>query len=129
MTNYYGYTTDFTLSIDEDIEEFTTIELEICLKQTYAGCSAKLSGPPEECYPAEGPEWEYDSFTLLFGKMHKLKISEEDCVALFGQKFFDKHYELAEEAANEQELQQNLLDSMNDHNALYYYKVKERGLL
>ena len=31
-------------------------------------------------------------------------LNEEDCIALFGQKFFDKHCSLAEEAANEQEL-------------------------
>jgi hypothetical protein len=25
---------------------------------TSGGCSAKIYGPPENCYPAEGPEWQ-----------------------------------------------------------------------
>jgi len=25
---------------------------------TSAGCPARISGPPEDCYPAEAPEWE-----------------------------------------------------------------------
>lgn len=31
---------------------------------TYRGCPAKLYGPPENCYPAEDPEWEINSITL-----------------------------------------------------------------
>ncbi len=104
MTDYYDYTIDFTLSIDEDTEEFTSMELDFNLKQTYAGDPGKLSGPPEDCYPPENPEWELDGLTLIFSKNHKLKITDKDCVALFGQKFFDKHCDLAEEEANEQEL-------------------------
>ena len=61
MTAYHTYTIDFTISIDEDLEEFTTVELEICLKLIYAGCAANISGPPENCYPAEDPEWELES--------------------------------------------------------------------
>ncbi len=104
MTDYHEYTIDFTLHIDEDTEEFTTIELGIYLKLTYAGDPGRTYGPPEDCYPAESPEWECDSLHLIFSKKHKLKISEEDCIALFGQKFLDKHCDLAEEQANEQML-------------------------
>lgn len=25
---------------------------------TYGGCQARISGPPEDCYPGEAPEWE-----------------------------------------------------------------------
>lgn len=104
MTNYYNYTIDFTLSVDDNVEEFTTVELEICLRLTSPGRPAKLYGPPEDCYPAEDPEWELGALTLLFSKKHKLKISDENCIALFGRKFFDKHLDLAIEEANEQEL-------------------------
>ncbi len=31
---------------------------------TSPGCPAKLYGPPENCYPAEAPEWEINSITL-----------------------------------------------------------------
>ncbi len=104
MVDYYEYTTDFTISVDEDQEIFTTVEVEFYLKLTDRGRPAKIYGPPEDCYPAEAPEWELDSIVLVFSKTHKLSIEEVDFIALFGQKFFDKHYELAEEEANEQEL-------------------------
>lgn len=107
MENYHEYITDFTLSIDENEEEFTTVELEICLKLTDRGRPAKLHGPPEDCYPAEDPEWELDNIALLIGEhLHgnkqRIILNEDACVSLFGQKFFDKHYKLAEEEANEQ---------------------------
>ncbi len=103
MAIYHDYITDFTVSVDEDPEIFTTVEIEFYLKLTYAGCPAKLSGPPEDCYPAEGPEWELDDIFLRFGKFHRIKMEEIVFIALFGQKFFDKHYELAEEEANEEQ--------------------------
>ena len=104
MANYYSYVTDFTVSVDEDQEIFTTVEVEFYLKLVDRGRPAKIYGPPEDCYPAEDPEWELNFIALVFSKSHKLSITEVDFVGLFGQKFFDKHYELAEEAANEQEL-------------------------
>ena len=39
---------------------YVTIDLEI----THWGCEAKLYGPPENCYPAEAPEWIVHSITL-----------------------------------------------------------------
>jgi len=101
MTYFHEYTTDFTISVDENEEEFTTVEVEIYLEQTYAGCPAYISGPPEDCYPAEGPEWELDSIYLRFSKTHKLKVTEEDFIALFGREFFNKCCEKAEEEGNE----------------------------
>lgn len=103
MADYYEYTTDFTVSVNEDLEIFEMMELEYHLKLTSPGRPAKLSGPPEDCYPAEYPEWELDDLFLRFTKTHKLKITEEDCVALFGRSFFDRHYDLAEDAANEEQ--------------------------
>jgi hypothetical protein len=37
-----------------------TVDIEI----THWGCQAKLSGPPENCWPAEAPEWFIHSITL-----------------------------------------------------------------
>ncbi len=31
---------------------------------TYEGCPARTYGPPEDCYPAEDPEWQVLSITL-----------------------------------------------------------------
>lgn len=37
---------------------------EIDWSLTYAGCPARTYGLPENCYPAEDPEWEIHSITL-----------------------------------------------------------------
>ena len=38
--------------------------VEIDYRVTSYGCPAQTYGPPENCYPAEGPEWEIESITL-----------------------------------------------------------------
>jgi hypothetical protein len=38
---------------------------EVDYRVTYLGCAARTYGPPEDCYPAELPEWEIDSIFLL----------------------------------------------------------------
>lgn len=71
-----------------------TAEIEIY----HWGCEAKLSGPPENCYPAEpaewfpirytlrldtpgvlGPEWKIDPDTSLFDVISRLPAVEEAC--------------------------------------------------
>lgn len=37
---------------------------EVEFRVTYWGCKAQTYGPPENCYPAEGPEWEVDAIYL-----------------------------------------------------------------
>lgn len=46
--------------MDFDFEYFATVTVSV--KVTYEGCEAKLYGPPEECHPAEGPEFEISVF-------------------------------------------------------------------
>ena len=38
--------------------------VEIDYRVTSYGRPAQTYGPPENCYPAEGPEWEIESITL-----------------------------------------------------------------
>jgi hypothetical protein len=38
--------------------------VEIDYRVTSYGCEAQTYGPPESCYPSEGPEWEVRSITL-----------------------------------------------------------------
>jgi hypothetical protein len=37
---------------------------EIEYRITHWGCPAKTYGPPENCYPAEAPEWEVESIAI-----------------------------------------------------------------
>jgi hypothetical protein len=37
---------------------------EIEYRVTHWGCPAKTYGPPENCYPAEAPEWEVESIAI-----------------------------------------------------------------
>ena len=41
---------DFIADVDYDVTSY--------------GCPAQTYGPPENCYPAEGPEWVVNSITL-----------------------------------------------------------------
>ena len=80
MTSYgtHTYTTDiqgmFTLStvVDTGIQW----EVSITVNCTSPGCPAKLSGPPEDCYPAEGPEFELDEFEVFVGKTVIIKSKD-----------------------------------------------------
>ena len=36
-------------------------EAAVDIKVTSYGCPAQTYGPPEDCYPGEGPEWEVES--------------------------------------------------------------------
>jgi len=37
---------------------------EIDITVTSWGCEARIYGPPEDCYPAEPPEWDVESIVL-----------------------------------------------------------------
>lgn len=50
---------------------------DIDYRVTSYGCDAQISGPPENCYPAEPPEWETNSILLqrdipLTAEQHRL---------------------------------------------------------
>lgn len=48
---------EFSVERDHDYGEGgPTYQVHVAI--TSAGCAAQLSGPPENCHPAEGPEWE-----------------------------------------------------------------------
>ncbi len=64
-------------------------EVSVTVTCTYPGCSAQLCGPPENCYPAEGPEFEWDEFKFFVGKTVIVKSkSEEIAAALFGEQIW-----------------------------------------
>jgi hypothetical protein len=42
---------------------------EIEYRVTHWGCPAKTYGPPENCYPAEAPEWEVESIAIWLDKV------------------------------------------------------------
>lgn len=77
-------------------------EISIELDCTNPGCPAQLYGPPENCYPAEGPEFELDRVTVFVGKINVLqtaKWSEAELVlgeAVWGN-LIDAAYEDADE--------------------------------
>jgi hypothetical protein len=47
------------------------------------GCPAQLYGPPENCYPAEPPEWEIDSIVLRWDRVGGLGPEFEATGELF----------------------------------------------
>jgi len=42
---------------------------EVEFRVTHWGCPAKTYGPPENCYPAEAPEWEVESIAIWWDKV------------------------------------------------------------
>lgn len=60
---------DFVVEVDYDV--------------TYWGCQAKLSGPPENCWPAEPPEWKIKSIVLMRDTPEGLGAEFEATGALF----------------------------------------------
>ncbi len=68
---------------------------DVDYKVTSYGCDAQTYGPPENCYPAEPPEWEINSIVLyreelltkeqhrLFDRGHRFTPGFEATGALF----------------------------------------------
>ncbi len=73
MPNYgtYTYNTElqgaFALDVARE-DDGLLWEVSVTVTCTYPGCAAQLYGPPENCYPAEGPEFEFVSFEFFVGK-------------------------------------------------------------
>ena len=90
--------------LDYDQELEVSWEVSIELECTYAGCSAKLSGPPEDCYPAEGPEFEFKEFTVFVGKTIIVRSKHYSvAVALFGDMVWGRLIDDATIEAEEEE--------------------------
>ena len=71
---------------------------EITIRCTALGTPAQLSGPPENCYPAEGPEFELETIAYIHEDRKREEISQQLCYAFLGQ---EQANELIENAADD----------------------------
>lgn len=62
------------ITVPVKIEGCLAFEFEaaVDIHVTYWGCPAFTSGPPELCYPAEGPEWEVTSHYVDCGSFDRI---------------------------------------------------------
>ncbi len=61
-------------------------EVSVTVTCTSPYVPAQLYGPPENCYPAEGPEFEWVEFEFFVGKTVIVKSTNEHvAAALFGE--------------------------------------------
>lgn len=98
------YDTELQIQFLDHDQEEVSWEVSIELDCTYAGCPAKLSGPPEDCYPAEGPEFEFKEFTVFVGKTTIVKSKSPSVAeALFGEMLWGKLMDSATIEAEEEE--------------------------
>ncbi len=68
-------------------------EVSVTVACTYPGCAAQFYGPPENCYPAEGPEFEFISFVFFVGKTKIVNNGTWDvALALFGAHIWNQLY-------------------------------------
>ena len=106
MTSYgtHTYTTDVqgSLVLSATVSENIQWEVSITVNCTSPFQPARLSGPPEDCYPAEGPEFELDEFEVFVGKT--VIVSTRDWSvgeALFGDNIWAHLYDDAVTDAEE----------------------------
>lgn len=99
MANYgthtYNTTLQSWLKLDADRQEIgLEWEVSITVTCTSPYQPAQVYGPPEDCYPAEGPEFEFDSFEFFAGNKMILR-SEKWSVgeALFGENIWNHLYD------------------------------------
>ncbi len=100
MTNYgtHTYNTEvygtLTLAAGPDVEVDGLLwEVSVTVTCTSPGRAAQLYGPPENCYPAEGPEFEFVAFEFFVGKT--MIVSSGDwgvAQALFGAAIWNHLY-------------------------------------
>ncbi len=109
MANYYThtYTTEvygtLTLTKEPDVEDDSLQwEVSVTVICTSPYVPAKIHGPPEFCYPAEGPEFEFDEFEVFVGKTTILKSADWTVAeALFGKNIWAHLYDDAVTDAEE----------------------------
>ena len=68
-THTYTTTMQGELMLPTAFDDTLQWEVSVTVTCTYPGCTAQLYGPPENCYPAEGPEFEFVSFKFFVGKL------------------------------------------------------------
>ena len=76
---------------DRDKDE-APVEWEVSVEMdcTYPGDPGKLSGPPEDCYPPEGPEFEWDEVQVFVGEHTIMKTKSAKALqALLGDAVSD----------------------------------------
>ena len=90
MTSYgtHTYTTDVQgiLTLSATVSDDIQWEVSITVNCTAPAQPAQLYGPPEDCYPAEGPEFELTDLCVVAGKI--VIVSTQDWrvgEALFGE--------------------------------------------
>ena len=77
-------------------------EVSITVTCTSPYVPAQLSGPPENCYPAEGPEYELEEFEFFAGKKSILRSDKWAMAeALFGTNIWNHLYDDAVTDAEE----------------------------
>ena len=86
-----------------EVEDRESIEIEfqITLICTALGQPARLGGPPEDCYPAEAPEFEVSTIYVINDDGNPVEVSEEAFRAFVGAGIADKLMEDAAVEANE----------------------------
>ena len=90
MTDYgthtYNTTMQGELVLSTAFDDTLQWEVSVTVTCTSPYVPAKLYGLPEDCYPAEGPEFEFDEFEFFVGKTMIVKSRNEHvAVALFGE--------------------------------------------
>jgi hypothetical protein len=88
--SYVSYQSVEVFYADKEYEA----EFIITLNCTVRRDPGRLSGPPEHCYPPEGPEFELDSIHVL-AQEGKREISEDVLRAMLGDDMADKLLERA----------------------------------
>jgi len=107
MTTYgtHTYNTDLqaTLALSAKVEDDgLQWEVSVTVTCTSPYRRAKVYGPPENCYPAEGPEFEFDEFEVWVGMVTIIKSTDWSVAeALFGANIWNHLYDDAVTDAEE----------------------------
>lgn len=104
--------------INADTDQWEELTCEIEVESYYPGAPAKVYGPPEDCYPEEGPEldlsqvvhytsdmkegagtMDLDDFIALLAKEYNITVDEAE------SDLMDEMYDFCEECREEAKLE------------------------
>lgn len=91
----------FESILSVELEDGRETEFQLIFNCVTLGCSARLYGPPEDCWPAETAEFELDSIHVLDDEGKPVKISETILAAFIGTVRAEEMIEDAEVEAME----------------------------